>query len=448
MARKLFFAFFIYIVMEGALRKWVLPEASTLLFLFKDVLLLGALVALLVLEQRKARAAWTAYQASEAAAWLFLIAIVVVALAFSGLSATSLAGFRYYLAVLPILLLHPAVFQTTADLQAMLSRYVALGCVVCMVGLLQFMSPADSWINGYAWSTSTPGAVATFGDVGEADIGNAFSFVRITGTFSYITPFVSYLQFLFFATLGLFALAATEKARLVYGGVVALLFANILMSGSRAPVVICALLAMPFLKMTQEAMSRKRGALLGVFAGGLVLIALLAVFSDVFMAMQIRNEHAGDAPDRIWGALFTPFNTIAAASFFGEGLGTTFLGIAEATAGRVYAGAIFDEVKQDRIGIELGLLCYLFFVVLKLYFIWATFSLWRRAMTFDIRVWALVSLSYQASLLWQIPIYNSVASAFYFLSIAAFVWLRRLNNAAAIPARRPLPQNATWLSRV
>jgi hypothetical protein len=142
-----------------------------------------------------------------------------------------------------------------------------------------------------------------------------------------------------------------------------------------------------------------------------------------------RNESAGDATDRIAATLLFPIYTVGNSEFWGEGLGATFLGLGQ-LLGTGRFEYRFDEVFQDRLAVEVGILGYVFFLVFKVYFIAATWRFMRRTRTFSIKVWSLVSLTYQVSLLWSVPIYNSVAMIFSFFSIALFVWLRRIDENA------------------
>jgi hypothetical protein len=430
MFRKIYITFLFYVVVEGALRKWVWPEGGTLLFLLKDVLLISALTILYLFDQRLAKSLLDYYRPSELLAWGVWLFIVTVALILSGITMTSMAGFRYYIAALPILLLHAAAFRSIDEMERFWGRFVVLSIFICMLGFLQFMSPPDSPINSYAWSSDTgPGGVAMFvSDVGAADVSDRFSYVRITGTFSFISPFSAYLQFVLLLALALIQVAKTDRSRLIYFLAAGMSFANILMTGSRSSVIMSALLALPFLAAMLSKIRHEGRAFLSIVSGLVIIAGLLAVVGDVFIVLSERNEQAGDAAQRMFGAMWTPLATLTGASFFGEGLGATFQGMAELTAGKLSGFAAFDEVAQDRIGIELGLFIYVFFVGLKLYYMWATYGLWRRATTPQIKVWALVSLSYQASLIWQIPVYNSVANIFYFVSLAMFVWLRRLDQ--------------------
>jgi len=155
---------------------------------------------------------------------------------------------------------------------------------------------------------------------------------------------------------------------------------------------------------------------------------------------------AADAPERISNAAFMPYFTLTETDLLGQGLGQSFLGLGEATAGETFSGYIFDEVRVDRVGSELGSLCYLVFLLVKIYWLVISAATFLGARDATVKTIALVSLSYQASLLWTIPIYNSVANIFYFLSIAMVCIMRREQAAAlALPPMATAPPLAAGL---
>jgi hypothetical protein len=225
----------------------------------------------------------------------------------------------------------------------------------------------------------------------------------------------------------MFVVARAERARLFYGVVLTAILANLFMTGSRGPTLGSMLLAVLFLPSLRRALGSRFG-FIGVIFGGAALAVGIWLARDIAVALVERNQAAGDAQGRIGGALFFPVYTLIHSAFWGDGLGATFLGLGQltGTGGFEYR---FDEVLQDRLAVEVGILGYLFFLVFKIYFLVATWRFSRRAIGFQTRVWALVSFSYQLSLMWSIPLYNSVAAIFYFFSIALYLWLRGLEGA-------------------
>lgn len=424
-ARRFYVIFLYYLVFEGAARKWLLPSASNELFLLKDVLLGAAVAALHVLERKRLTAIGPlSFKPHESAMWQLWLVIVLVGVAVTGFSLTGLIGLRYYLVPLMVLLVHPVLASTPQELETFFGRYLALCGAVCVLGFVQFNSAPDALINRYSWSPNSEMDVATFGEVSER--ASDHSFVRITGTFSYISPYVSYLQFAYFAALAMFMTARSERGRLWYAVLLTGILANLFMTGSRGPTLMCLMLSMLFLPSLRRALGGKFG-FVGLVLGTAVLAGGMWMARDVAVALLERHEAAGDAGERIYGALFLPFLTFAHTDFWGEGLGSTFLGLGQLSGSGSFEYR-FDEVMQDRIAVEVGLPGYAFFLALKVYFLLSTWRLLRRTRNFSIKVWTMASFAYQALLMWTIPLYNSIAAVFYFFSIALFAWLRRLDD--------------------
>ena len=113
---------------------------SVELFLLKDAILYLGFFSLVMFDTKRFAAAIEFYRPREVIAFIFWTVILLLALGLSGISLTSLSGFRYYMAALPILALHPAAFPTLDSLYEILSRYVLLALLVCVLGFFQFLS--------------------------------------------------------------------------------------------------------------------------------------------------------------------------------------------------------------------------------------------------------------------------------------------------------------------
>ena len=295
------------------------------------------------------------------------------------------------------------------------------------MGIAQFFSPPGAFINRYAWSTSSGMEVALMGDK-----------ARITGTFTFITPYTYYLQFMFLAGLALFSLQENGKKSILLGAGVGLVLINIVMSGSRAPLLISIACAVPFLSGVMRRTLAGRGRIFKLIIPIMAGSVLLFVFANSFSMLEKRNKEAGDFNERVSGAFLTPIYMLEHASFDGTGIGSTFMGVQELSQGQKEALAGFSDVTDDRIGIETGTPGYLFVLFFKLLFIFKTWSLYRRVTERRLKTWALVSLCYQVSLLWAIPVYQSVAAAFYFTSLGMYFMLRKEAGLKRVQ-RAPMP---------
>jgi hypothetical protein len=406
---------------------------SNELYLLKDGILLAALIAFSMTSGFGSHVN-RFIRPGEMLLWVAWILLFVVGFALTTPSLSSVAGLRYYLAPLPLLVVVPLAFANLDNVQLYMKRYLVLCYGVCLLGTVQALSPPEAPINVYAWQ---PGAasVDTFGDVGEAGAGSAFSLVRITGTFSYMSTYTAYLQFMFFATVALFLCARGSREKMFTAGGAALILVNMTMTGGRAPVLTSLLLLTLFVGFFLRARSRAQGLYgAALIAAGVVGIAFF-YFMPIFESLLQRNEQAGDAVERMLGALLMPYYTIVNSNVIGAGVGETFLGIGEATAAQVYREMNFAEVSEDRIALEIGTLGYMFVLLVKVFFVIQAFRLRRTAISPAVRIWATVALAYQLSFVWVIPVYNAVAASFYFASLGLVGLLRAQNQAQLRSAR-------------
>lgn len=396
-----------------------------MLFVLKDLILAAAVFMLVISDEFNNR---YFLDPTETALWKSWILLYGVLAAISGISISTVAGLRYYLAGLPLAFILPRLLTDWNDLRLVVRLSLFVTLVVCLLGIAQYSSPTDSEINRYAWGGTSAGDVSSFGVADEdRQLGIDIDRPRITGTFSYITTYAVYLQFMFLVG---WAAAITSRSNLekVLALICLLLtFANIAMTGSRGPMLLSVILSIPFaVSMARQSTS---------FIVQLAISAAVAVtavgglyaFSSPFDLLLLRDEGAGDSEERILGMLLTPINTLQGARFLGNGIGSTFGGFEElGVATSVDAG--FDEVNMDRIGLEAGVVGYLFMLAVKLLYVIKTWTLVVRARSREIWIWALVALCYQLSFAWSMPLYNAVASAFYFSSLGLYYWLRDQND--------------------
>jgi len=422
MLQRLIYIYFIYLILEGAFRKWFLPGLSQELFLLKDLML--AFGAFLIIGQATLYRRSLVSQAlnrRDIFIWGMWVLFFTGHIFTSGVSLPGIIGLRYYLIMLPILVLLPIAIRDMDHLNAMVLKYFYLAIPVGLLGVVQSLSPASSRINSYAW---------TSGDIAVVSLGEKSA--RITGTFSYIAPYAIYLQCMLLVGLCLYLTDKTSREKFIIVLASVLIFANIAMTGSRAPFLIVAVLSIPLLLKIARTREIRQFSTVGTL---LVVGVLMFALADPFSLLAERHKGSGDTRLRVEGTLLIPFYTFQNATFTGKGVGSTFGGLAEAT-GTQAEDTGFDEVTMDRIGIEVGVFGYLFVLMVKLAYMVETFLFYRRVPDENIRVWTLGSLLFQLSMLWTIPVYNSVAAAYYFASLAIFIKMRSFaRDRVMVPAQ-------------
>jgi hypothetical protein len=340
------------LVLEGAVRKWLLVEAQDIIYFVKDALLLAAYGGFLA-HQRRLRDRWIP-PAPALYATLLLAALYGLLEIFNPQLPNffvGLIGFKSYFLYVPLLFVVPAVFPTDAALAQGLRRFLLLSIPVGLLAVAQFFSPADSILNTYARLSYDPISAVTFG---------SSSYVRVTGTFSFISGYSAYLTAI--VMLALAALATTRwrfRGNLAVYLALGLAIVGMLMTGSRGPVVIIAAL-FPLYWWLAVAREKKSGPALARLVIGVALLAgfVGVVGGDAFGAFRGRTAGSGEEVyGRISLPFTSPFSTLPDAGLLGYGIGATHQAATAVTKDLIpysWLNGHLIEVESGRVMLELG----------------------------------------------------------------------------------------------
>ncbi len=342
----------VMLVLEGAIRKWLLLGAQDLVYFGKDVLLLAAYAGFWAERERRALV-WTPRQP-------LLFGVLALAAAFGLLQVfnpelpnmfVGLLGLKSYFLYIPLLFVVPHLFPHDAALAQFLRRYLLLSIPVGLLGIAQFFSPATSALNTYARPTDPLNSAITFG---------SSTFVRVTATFSFITGYAAYLT-----TISLFALAWLAATRWRLRGnlpihlVLGMTLLGMLMTGSRGPVVVLAAL-FPFYWWLSVAREKQRGATFGRLLVGIVLLGGFVFFlgQDALGAFHGRaSGSGGEMAERILSPFIAPYMALPSAGLLGFGIGATHQAAGTLTPGMIpfsWLRANAVEAEGGRVMLELG----------------------------------------------------------------------------------------------
>ncbi|WP_259192403.1 O-antigen ligase family protein [Salinibacter ruber] len=414
--------FFLLVIVDGALRKWVLPSQEQLLFLLKDVVLWGGYIGY-AFKRDPLGLPRPLYRTWVPVLFGLYIALVLLQ-AFNPRQPNvfiSFLGLKTHLAYLPVVVLLPAIFVQVTDRQVIrfLWGYALLICVpIIVLSIYQYTQPRTAWINRYV----NPEAIV-------AKVGDA---PRVTGPFPYIGSFAPYLQFN--AVLGAsIALAGMKWARrnlkilggIIFGGTAIVLP----MTGSRSPVVLIAGgMAVLFLAM------RAKGYWIRFFA--IVLVGFFvasgvsgdSILFQGWEALAERTQTADPAAERISSRLMGPIQGIDEGGLLGYGVGSNHQVASQFVSSRTGVVQGGDN-KIFRVFVELGALGWLVLEALKVALLYVSAQAVRRsrsAVEFIISATALCVLV--GNLL--IPVvYNVVMGALYWGSAGAMLGVWSLQKA-------------------
>jgi hypothetical protein len=311
--KKLFWLYFLLLIFEGALRKWVLPQFSAPLLLVRDP------VALLII--------WEAYRTHkwprQWAAAIGFLAAALVALCFIQMIAgdnpwfVALYGLRAYLLPFPVaFIMGENLDQDDLRRFGLCTLWLLLPLTALEVA--QYRAPSASILNIGA-------------SQGAKQLAYAGSHVRASATFSFVSGPTSYLPlaeaFIFYGIVD----SRFAKKWLLYAASCALLIA-VPVTGSRSVVVeilavfACVGVAALF-GMSQLATAMKAIVAMIIVA---VVVFQLPIFSDSMRTFEERQAYAseqegnteGTIASRVTGPLVRPIEeSLSVEHWYGEGMG-------------------------------------------------------------------------------------------------------------------------------
>jgi len=423
----------VLLVVEGALRKWVLPGAQDLIYFAKDGLLLAAYAGFLSSDgARRARGVVR----DPLLIGLIVFSTLIGAIEIFNPSLPSvlvgLLGFKAYFFYVPLLWVVPATFESRADLWRFLYLYALLAIPLGLLALLQFGSPASSALNTYARTGGSTGAISTFG---------SSSYVRVTSTFSYITGYVSYL---FATVLLILSLLSTIqwhfKRYYVLYGAFGLTLIGMLVSGSRAPVLMFAVTFPLYWWMTT---GRDRQNFLAITRVLVVLgvFALILAYGadDIVNAFYGRAASSHDVAGRILSPFLQPFELAGDSGLLGYGIGATHqaasLLVSDGETPVNWLPGLIVEDESGRVMIETGILGFLAFYGIRIYLVLMAF---RLAMGMRDRFCRSIGVACLLFFLTHLPtgiIFNVTASLyFWFFGGLLFLVARLDQQTATMPS--------------
>jgi O-Antigen ligase len=408
----------VLVIIEGAIRKWILPGASDLVYFLKDVVLLGAYTRYFVLDRTHKRPVGSPEM--KALLW---IALVLISLQVFNVRLASVAvglfGFKAYLWYVPLCFMLRDLFRSSEEFQSFLKWYLLLVIPVGALGALQFISPPDSPLNTYV--------------VGEADVAtfsgsDEISRARITGTFSYISGYAAFLTVCQALLFSMLTAKLNKVWMIILVGAQALLMGNMFMTGSRGPVFSGIIVLAGFLFINRWALKRE---VRKAFAMLLLTLAVCAVagmywFSDAFDAFWVRATTSDSASERATSAITEPLELLSDPEFLGYGTGATHPGgMTIRTRFGLPDPAMRPpdaENETVRVMLELGVFGFLVWYAIKSYLLLALWSTRAQVRNPFLKNLALAAFLVHAILLTGMTVLNHTANV-YFWFMAGFIFL-------------------------
>lgn len=430
----------VLLILEGAIRKWLLPSAQDLVYFVKDGILLGAYLGFLrtrIAHRYRPPANPPLYIALGGAALVGLLQIFNPSLPNF---LVGLLGFKAYFFYVPLLFVLPAAFASDSELYLFLRRYALIAIPVGFLATFQFFSSATSQINVYAWGA---------GDMSEAVTFGSSSYVRVTGTFSFITGFTSYLQANAILLLCLLGQARWKlRGQLFHHAALGVTLLSIFMSGSRGPLLFL-LLLFPLYWWLAVVREGGSGATFGRLLVGLILLAgFLAVFgTEALSAFYGRAASGGEGmQDRLFYPFTVVFDLLPRVGLIGYGIGSTHQTAMAVTKGippYSWLQGLVVEAETGRVMVELGGIGFLLVYFIRIYMpVYALFKVGKLRTRFH-RALAVSAFLFYVSQILGMVIFDVTAGVYFWffggLLFAAMKLDQPVVPAGTAATRRPAP---------
>jgi hypothetical protein len=382
-----FIAVLLIIVLEGAVRKWVVSSASLPLILSRDLIAIYLIFHAWSNGSLRRQGRIT----TVLLAWSCLVVAWGMLQLIGGESSpvVLLIGLRFWLLYIWFGVA-AAASMNEKDYRAAVLVAVGLLLVLGPLAVVQHFAPPGARINTQVEGDEEGVFIAIAG------------VVRTTGTFSFTLGYATYLAVvapLVFGVVG--ARKRTQLQSLFVLAVFGFFIVGSVVSGSRTAVIYSGLMLAAYFagRLWLSKGKAKIRAALAVFVGAVMVAILLFAFSGALEVTGQRFEQASEAED-FWQRVLTIFfgepYTYSMITWLGAGLG---LGSNLATYVRTGGAEVFAlaEVEASRILLEGGLLGYAFtalkVVVIGLGIGKSVLLAYKLRSVYPILVWMTVSLA-------------------------------------------------------
>lgn len=342
---RLVFIVYWLLIFEGALRKWVLPQAADALFFVRDPFVAG-IYALSLRAKLFKRAPPQFWLLCGVALGFCVLAVLQGAILGTPLAVLAY-GIRNYFLYAPLVFVIGKTFRQE-DIDSLVRWTLVCAFPIALLAFAQFASPTDAWIN------QTYSSDAEIFTVVEGR-------VRAYGTFTFTAGQANFVGSVVALCLAVWSRPKDQRplGRAALWGATFSTVANVAVSGSRtafffAGSAVLGAVAAGLLRRGAREKSRGVALPLIVVAGGAVLF--VGLFSDAYQAMRERQKTAerieGSTLTRAVRSVTSSADVFWGAPALGHGLGVGTNAGAKLTTGRVQFTLAEDE--WTRVILECG----------------------------------------------------------------------------------------------
>jgi len=407
------YLFLCWFIIEGVLRKWVFPDHSSHIFLFKYLILLCPMLYFIKRGVRLKKKEYPFYVLLLLyLMWGFL---ELLNPRISSSFELKVLGVMVHYSFIPLIYFIPFMLDSKEKIFKVLHFISIISIPIFILGIYQYFSPVDSTINKYV---SDDIYIATVGDR-----------ARITSVFSYLSPYTSYLTLAMSVNFSLLLMGNNNKTSLIYLIIsLSLGTLNVFMTGSRGVVyvVILIFICLMFLSIFFK-LSKKR-TLINMI---LVIIASFSVMLftksgetayDNFMhRVKSKGEVRGRTIENI-----LPLRYYDYSGLVGYGIGTTYQGAKRYIDDK--GNMPYSEGEYERVFVEFGFIGLIIILLLRFRLFFFSFKSFKKIKDKQLKFLVLMLVIYQIPCIlgFQSVIYNSTQNAIYWMIIGIIVSINRI----------------------
>ena len=404
--------FFVWLLVEGAFRKWLLPGLATLLIFVKYAVVVGPFIL-----------CWLKNKSNFSYPFVPIIFFYFFwgFIEFFNWSATNdlrifLVGMMIHYAFITLIVTVPALLNTKKKILNFFRWCAFLSIPILLLGIYQYSLPPQHYLNKYVGDSSDSVA----GYMGK---------VRIISTFSYIAPFGQYLAILIGVLMVLIVQERNKFLSIAYYSCFVLAWLNVFMTASRGVVAVCALLTLGFIILSIS----RHNTLWLKFVQRIFIVGVLTVITFVFSPQgqqsfeRLTKRFNKKISVRVYNMI--RLARLQNAGLLGYGIGTEFQGIARILDIRKKFDVSFENEK-DRLVAGIGFIGYSIVMVMRvviLIWVWGVFFKTRNYSLRVILIFPVACLT-QGVVLGGV-IYNFMANAHYWFSVGLAIAVLRINHA-------------------
>lgn len=396
-------AFFVYIFLEGVLRKWVLPGgAGMIMYALKYGLLACSYICYLMLPASIKQGRVFGIQIAITSYIFLIIASSITFLGSSNGPLLSFIAIAQYCLPISLIFTIPLCVNSRGKIQTIITYTIVLSLMIYILGIMQYNSPLLSPINRYSE------------DLGE--IARAGDKARITTVFSYITPTGDFCAWIALFCMMMLVANLDKRQYIISVLMLALSIVCAFMVGSRSVIVIILLFIVFTIGYDSILKHRIKFISIALIAAALAVIYYNAFGIPAYDTFMHRADQASYDVDTRVSNIIDFEKNMDYAGWFGKGAGITSNALQGLLTRPVTVG--FEE-EIGRVVLEFGIIGFIIITAIRFYILFK-----MALLSFSVRENNLRCLSFACtfaivpmSFYLQLCLYNWFAYFFYFAFI-------------------------------